>query len=573
MPLFDLDEGLYAAASRQMAISGDWITPRLNSHPPQNPAASTVPFFEKPALIYWLAAGSMRLFGITPLAARLPVALAALATTALIWWAGLLWFGRRAGRLAALIYMTSPLTLVDARQLTTDGLLVLWFSIILFSFWACLKAYERGDSPGSLRYAVLCWIAAALAVLTKGAAGIVLPALAIGLYLLLKGLAFHLRAKAGIRFHFLLETRPLSSLAPALRALRLPLGILLLLLIAFPWHYLIWKAGGRDELGHTWVQEYIIRQHIGRFKGLDKVHDLPFPSYFLFFLLGFFPWACFTPAAFRTVGNPEERDARRFLLAWFWTIFLFFSTAAAKLPTYIAPIYPAAALLVGRWLAGEQKESSARSLRRGAFAGFLTGMFLLAAVLIGPKFAPHNAPVSGSVERALQIVAILLTAGCAAALLFFQNSSSAGRTRGVAALTVMLILLAGVGYTEGYAAADHLLGAYQRLSMSAIPDSQKGIPIVYYHIIPRRPSMLFYGGYSPYEHKETPLLPWLRISVPLKNGKADIITSEREWKLQLKEELASSGIPSREIARSGEGVNGWRLLQIQLPVEPGRPSP
>src|ERR1051326_7407960 len=76
--LFDLDEGLYVTAARNMAVSGDFTVPRLNSRPHDRPRETTVPFFEKPILVYWVSAASMRAFGISEAAARLPVALASL---------------------------------------------------------------------------------------------------------------------------------------------------------------------------------------------------------------------------------------------------------------------------------------------------------------------------------------------------------------------------------------------------------------------------------------------------------------------------------------------------------------
>ena len=90
--------------------------------------------------------------------------------------------------------------------------------------------------------------------------------------------------------------------------MQLALGLLLFLVITLPWHVAILKAGGRDAEGRTWVQEYLIRQHVGRFKGKDTVHNAPPPTYIGYFLIGFFPWACFTP--WRRWPGPSRRPAR-----------------------------------------------------------------------------------------------------------------------------------------------------------------------------------------------------------------------------------------------------------------------
>src|SRR5690349_14806642 len=92
--LFDMDEGFYVTCARVMAISGDWVTPRLNVRPHSNPAETTVPFYEKPILTYWAAASSFKLFGISEQSARLPAAVASLMATFLIVWAGSRWIGR-----------------------------------------------------------------------------------------------------------------------------------------------------------------------------------------------------------------------------------------------------------------------------------------------------------------------------------------------------------------------------------------------------------------------------------------------------------------------------------------------
>ena len=304
VPLFDYDEALYVTCAQQMVVSGDWIAPRLNTRLPERPNAARIAFFEKPIMVYWASAGSMRLFGRSMWAARLPVALAALLTTCTIFLAGRRWFGRRAGLLAALAYATAPMTLVDARQMTTDGLLILWLTIALLCFWQVLEKKEKrkeGKEGRSLLFPASFWLMCGLAVLTKGIIGLLLPFMIIVVYLLLGRLVLRvrLRTNRGPRLRFALGLRPLRVLWNGLSRLRPVSGLLLFLLIAAPWHVLIARNPELDAQGRTWVQEYLLRQHVGRFKGLDTVHNQPLPTYFAYFLIGFFPWACFVPAAFR----------------------------------------------------------------------------------------------------------------------------------------------------------------------------------------------------------------------------------------------------------------------------------
>ncbi len=641
VPLFDLDEALYVACARQMVRTGDVVTPKLNTRPFDHPAQTLVPFYEKPILVYWVSAASMRAGGVSERSARLPSALAALLTTGLVVLAGTRWFGRRAGLLAGLVYATAPMTIADARQMTTDGLLTLWTTGALFAFWTVWRRIAfpstsptsafptpAASSPPSFpdapvasppaatwTPALIFWGACALATLTKGVVGLLLPGLILTVFLLREG-----------RVAGSLQAARWRQIVGALHPLA---GLLLFFALAAPWHIAIWRAGGHDGQGRTWVQEYLIRQHVGRFRGGDKVHNAPLPTYLLYFLLGFFPWACFTPAAFR-VRSPRPRSetgkaqaeasARNrnaptapallparakdasitpfqpdpaaettvFLRIWFWAIVGFFTLGAAKLPTYIVPAYPAAALLVGRWLSeiltAKPERAPSRALDAGAFAALLTAGLLVAGALIAPRFARPDAPVPESVLRLARHLTLTLFAGSALGWACFRAASRPGdalasnarpvwRRAGLGALTAMTIMLAFIGYTEGYAvAARDLLGPYQRIAALANPTSDR--PTLYYNIVPRRPSMNFYADYAPLEGKQKPLLPELRALLaagPFGRTLA-VATSRRTLGRDLLPELAQNpGWRAQTLAATGEGANGWVLVELQAPA-PNAPS-
>ncbi len=571
-PIFDLDEGLYAACCKVMAQSGNWITPLLNSRMPGHPHQLTTPFFEKPILVYWLGAAFIKALGATALAVRLPVALIALITTFVVVWAGTRWFGRRAGLLAGMVYATLPITLIDARQLTTDGPLVLIFTCQMLAFYAALRAWQRGQKPAGRKWAIFYWALTALAVLAKGAVGLLLPPIVFVVYALLQTIVLRVQMRGGIRMQGRLAVQPLQALRPAVQALWLPAGLLLCFVIAAPWHYLVWKAGGRDELGYTWFQQYIIRQHIGRFKGLDKVHDAPFFTYLLYFLAGFFPWSGFAPAALRTRTSADDpaRPAERYLQVWFWTIVGGFSFAAAKLPTYIAPAYPAAALLVGRWLdqvcSAVPNAQTLRSLRNGARTAFGVSVVLMAAALIGPLAVPRSAPIAPEIKQAALLTAVCAAAGTWAALRWLPSPVQGRRTKGIAALAATAGALVLAGCTLGYhAAAAQVLGPYQQIAHDAAPDAQAGIPVVYYHIIPRRPSMLFYAGYSPFERKQAALFHWLYREVAPQGGPIDLAASTRVVRRDLMPRLLKLHLQAQPLKK----CKGWELLRIVLPARIG----
>jgi 4-amino-4-deoxy-L-arabinose transferase-like glycosyltransferase len=654
VPLFDLDEALYVTCARQMVLTGDIVTPRLNSRLLTNPAETAVPFFEKPILVYWACAASMALFGLSEWAARLPVALAALLTTGLVAWAGTRWFGRRAGLLAGLVYALAPITVLDARQMTTDGLLVLWFTGAMLAFWHCHSA-AQDRRPVAFRWPLLFWTACALAVLTKGAVGLLLPLLVSGVFLFVGWFAPRWKRRRGAEP----TDEPAINLWASVRSVRPLAGLLLVVVLAAPWHIAIWRAGGRDAQGRTWVQEYILRQHVGRFRGLDTVHNAPPPTYFVYFLLGFFPWACFAPAAFRkpaslaplpgplqepsvpkrfgtALATPRNRGSgaiagastltpgpaplqgegsesaslygvsnsrqsaeerqnertdgslplflgeglgrgatRRFLLVWFWTIFVFFSVGAAKLPTYIAPAYPAAALLVGRWLDGALRSSASartlRSVQRGALGALATAAFLAAVAVFVPPHLPPRAAIPASAVLLIRVLTLLMLAGCLIAwLCLLYGRGMRWRWGGLGALLAVPMALVGIGCTLGYAMARRdLLGPYQQLAVAARPDAEKGLPVVFYNIIPRRPSMLYYARYAPLERKERPLLPFLRPFLQAEPHEADVVLPVRAWKESLRQELAAAPeMTARVLKQTGGEREGWVLLRILYHVPP-----
>jgi hypothetical protein len=137
----------------------------------------------------------------------------------------------------------------------------------------------------------------------------------------------------------------------------------------------------------------------------------------------------------------------------------------------------------------------------------------------------------------------------------------------VGALTLMMVLVLGVGGTEGYAMVrEAILGPYQQLAIEAGSDVRAGIPTVYYHIVPRRPSMLFYAGYSPFEHKETPLLPFLATCLTPTQREADIITTGQSYTRLLVPEInALPGATIRLLQKRGP-ADGWVLARVVVPM-------
>ena len=160
-PLANPDEGRYSEISREMAESGDWITPRLNG----------LKYFEKPPLQYWATAAAFKAFGANEYAARLYVGLAGLATVLLVGYAGMRLRNFETGLAATLVLVASPYFMALGGIVTLDMGLTLWTTATLVSL---LLAEDARARPGEQRrWMLAAWAAMALAVLSKGLVGIV----------------------------------------------------------------------------------------------------------------------------------------------------------------------------------------------------------------------------------------------------------------------------------------------------------------------------------------------------------------------------------------------------------------
>ena len=326
-PLSVPDEGRYVEISREMAATGNYLTPRLNS----------VKYFEKPVFFYWLEALSINLFGLNEFTLRLWPALFALFGCLAVAVAGARLFGRLTGLLGATVLATSLLYYGFSRAIILDMPVSILLTLALLSF-----LMGTHEAPGLKRrlYLWVFYAFAALAVLTKGLIGIFIPGMVIGAWILLLG-----------------EWRMLKTLY-------IPSGLALFLLIAAPWHIMVGRANPE------FYQFYFIHEHFQRY--LTKVHGRykPFWYFMPIVLLGLFPWSAFLvqaikhnlPSTWRE--RHEHRDAL-FLMLWAGLVFLFFSSSSSKLAPYILPVFPPLALLVGRYLAAAWDSRDFPGLRTG----------------------------------------------------------------------------------------------------------------------------------------------------------------------------------------------------------------
>ena len=310
--LFDADEPAYAQAAREMLEAGDWVTPHFNS----------LPRFDKPILFYWLITLSYRVFGVTEFAVRFWSALAAVILVLVIARVSRRWFGPPADLLAGLAFMTNLLTPILARAAVTDMLLTLFVTLAILAGVEALREPASGKG-----WATMGWATMGLAVLVKGPIGLVIPGMALFGTLWI--------------FHDL--RRGLIRLLPWQ-------GLVLFVVITFPWYLLVLAANG-----WAFVEGFVIKHHMARFTGVISSHAGPLWFYLPVVLVGFFPWSGFLPRALWQAGTVARRrevrqHADRLLVAcacWAVGVLVVFSFAGTKLPSYLFPAFPAMALLVG----------------------------------------------------------------------------------------------------------------------------------------------------------------------------------------------------------------------------------
>jgi 4-amino-4-deoxy-L-arabinose transferase-like glycosyltransferase len=338
-PLSVPDEGRYVEIPREMVQTGDYLTPRLDD----------VKYFEKPVLFYWLEAFAIKLFGLKEFFLRLWPALFALLGCVAVYCAGRRLYGRRSGLVAAVVLASSILYYALSRAIILDMPVSVLLTLTLLSF--LIGTHE----PAGWKRRAYLWgfyVFAALAVLTKGLIGILIPAMIIGSWIFLLG-----------------EWR-------VLKTLYLPTGLALFLLIAAPWHVMVQRAN--PEFFHF----YFIQEHFLRY--LTTMHSRYQPPWFFIpvVLLGLFPWSAFLvqsiqynlPSTWRE--RHEHRDAL-FLILWAGLVFLFFSASDSKLVPYILPVFPPLALLIGRYLADAWDSRDFPGMRAGH------GVLLAAQAVMG----------------------------------------------------------------------------------------------------------------------------------------------------------------------------------------------
>ncbi|MET0514006.1 MAG: glycosyltransferase family 39 protein [Nitrospiraceae bacterium] len=310
--LTDRDEGRNAEASREMYERGEWVSPTFNYEPR----------FAKPALVYWLMSLSYHMFGVNEFSARFPSAVFGMGLIVLQY----LFLARSRGPVVALFGAAMLLLNVQilglGRMALTDSALIFFIALSLYGFW--LGFYGEGRAR---HWMWIFYVGMALATLTKGPVGFLIPLVTVSLYL------FLVTEWAG----FWKRGLPIA-------------GPLIFLLLALPWYVAMLMIHGKQYVSSAQADT------VGRFSEAMEGHGGTPLFYVPVFLVGFFPWSGWLPFAWyqafeswRVAWKQDKRSVTLkldwFAAIWFLAGLVFFSLSSTRLPHYIAPLFPAAAIL------------------------------------------------------------------------------------------------------------------------------------------------------------------------------------------------------------------------------------
>jgi len=371
--LADDVDSVQAQVARNMLATGDWVTAHING----------LVYLDKSPAIYWLIAISYKIFGVHDWAARIPVALSAMAVCLVTAAFGVWAFGRRAGFYAGLCMSTCVALWLFTRILLPDALLT---CVIALALWSFLRALDE-DEPHPRFWSIVLAACLGAGLLVKSVIGLAFPVAVAGVYLLVTRQFFS--ARTWRRLH------PFS-------------GALIALAIAAPWHilatlrnppYFAWTLYSGPGQYHGFLWDYFVNEQLLRFLNRRYPRDystVPRLWFWLLHLVWLFPWSVHLPAVAKLSFRPVDRAGRARLLALCWLGFiLIFFTFSTTQEYYSMPAYPAFALLLGCAMAagGDWVRRGTRALAVIAACAALAIVAILIAV--------RGVPTPGDISSAL----------------------------------------------------------------------------------------------------------------------------------------------------------------------------
>jgi 4-amino-4-deoxy-L-arabinose transferase-like glycosyltransferase len=336
LPLYDLDEGAFTEATREMLASGNFSSIYLDGEPRQ----------DKPILIYWLQAASVSLFGLDEFALRLPSVLAALAWALAIYRFGAPRLGRDSALVATMLMALSLYVGLIAKAAVADALLNLFMAL---SFFGIYRFWEQGGRRDL--YLTYLWLG--LGFLTKGPVAVVFPLLVSGLFFTLQG-----------------------DWRRWLRAVFAPGGWLLFLAIVLPWHVMVYL-----DSGWAFFQGFYLGHNLGRFSGAMEGHGGGWWYYLAWAPLVVMPFAGWLIATLPRLRQIRLEPLDQYLWLWFVIVLVFFSFSGTKLPHYL--LYGCTPLFL---LMAQYREGL-----RSRWLAFAPALVLLALLAAAPQLFDYLA--------------------------------------------------------------------------------------------------------------------------------------------------------------------------------------
>jgi 4-amino-4-deoxy-L-arabinose transferase-like glycosyltransferase len=427
------DEPRYAEVAREMFAGRDYISPRLCG----------CLWFEKPALLYWMAAASYDVFGVGEFGARVPTALSATASVLFIFLSVSRAVSTSVGLLAAVSLATTAIFIGYARAANMDMPLSASMCIALLSF------HLASESDGSKRLA--WWVSGSAAMgfsaLAKGLPGVVLI--------------------VGI----LVVTGLLSGRRLITRWQEPVLGLAVFLAVAASWYLPVILRHG-----DAFIQEFFVNHHFKRYVRDRYHHTQPFYFFPAILIAGTLPWTFFLLPAITRLRRLKFRGgdarARLLLLAWVWVLvpLLFYSFSSSKLPGYILPVFPAASIIIAVELDNLRNGKRSGSLNAAVWLTAATSLVIAVGVLI------YLRRESVSVEG-IRVALVMIPLGFVALISWFAVS---GKNRAfIAAMTGFTAsLIAASAFTILPHLGEEL--SLKRLSLQAATALRPGEKIAFY---------------------------------------------------------------------------------------------
>lgn len=363
-PLLDVDETRYAIMSRDLANSNDWNLLLLNS----------IPFLEKPPFYFWVVGASIKLFGsFSEFAVRFPIALMATFLVFFTYFFGKKVLSRKFGLYSAIVLLTSVFFLILSHVAILDMVLTVWLASALYSAFLSFTAEEK--------YKKYCWWGfwtfAGLGFLAKGLLAIAIPVVVLLIYGAI--------------------TKTLKEMFKPVNFL---VGLAIFLLISMPWHLVMFR-----DFGWTFIHEYFVKHHFARLLTSAEIgRDRGFFYFIPVFIIAFMPWTFIFFASicdgcktlvkrykefegnilgklYATVqADTLEQKLILFVSIFFVVVFGVMSVSSTKLPTYILPSLPAAALLTGYfWSVSDNKNDHKKAI---TISTYIVAMIFIISSLV-----------------------------------------------------------------------------------------------------------------------------------------------------------------------------------------------